>query len=72
MTLITGLRCSDAVVLGSDSQITFEGGSDGPGQLAVVTAAGAEVLDSADFLKRADAQVRQGNVSGLDPGAGGE
>jgi 20S proteasome alpha/beta subunit len=24
MTLITGLRCSDAVVLGSDSQITFE------------------------------------------------
>lgn len=25
MTLITGLRCSDAVVLGSDSQITFEG-----------------------------------------------
>lgn len=26
MTLITGLRCSDAVVLGSDSQITLEGG----------------------------------------------
>lgn len=25
MTLITGLRCGDAVVLGSDSQITFEG-----------------------------------------------
>src|SRR5215216_4766319 len=25
MTLITGLRCSDAVVLGSDSQITIEG-----------------------------------------------
>ena len=24
MTLITGLRCNDAVVLGSDSQITFE------------------------------------------------
>lgn len=26
MTLITGLRCSDAVVLGSDSQVTVEGG----------------------------------------------
>ncbi|MGN6815371.1 MAG: hypothetical protein ACTHK3_04720 [Solirubrobacterales bacterium] len=26
MTLITGLRCSDAVVLASDSQITLEGG----------------------------------------------
>lgn len=26
MTLITGLRCSDAVVLGSDSQLTVEGG----------------------------------------------
>lgn len=32
MTLITGLKCSDAVVLGSDSQITFEGGlkAEGP------------------------------------------
>jgi len=32
MTLITGLRCSDAVVLGSDSQITLEGGlkAEGP------------------------------------------
>ncbi|MGN6557939.1 MAG: hypothetical protein ACTHLH_07985 [Solirubrobacterales bacterium] len=26
MTLITGLKCNDAVVLGSDSQITVEGG----------------------------------------------
>ncbi|HEX5990803.1 MAG TPA: hypothetical protein VFY75_11405 [Solirubrobacterales bacterium] len=26
MTLITGLRCSDAVVLGSDSQLTVDGG----------------------------------------------
>lgn len=27
MTLITGLRCSDAVVLASDSQVTVEGGT---------------------------------------------
>ncbi|HEY3435361.1 MAG TPA: hypothetical protein VGK43_00895 [Solirubrobacterales bacterium] len=61
-------------------------GVDGPIQLAVVTATGAEVLGradlkpvqdtaaafkmhQADFLKRADSQTGQGDVSGLDPDA---